>query len=183
MIGIIVVVVADVVIVVAVVVSFEVPKDLSHRLNHYDLPGREVHHQRRRRRRLIVVGVVIVCITIVSSCRWTPLSAAASDGSSGCHRGARRRWPCRLRRARTTRRRKLRHPMAVDWVVASFGPRGHCHPHESRGRVHGLGGRPPGSGGLAPPDDGPCERAVGDADGPLRCECLCQRRIPTGLLS
>ena len=114
---IIVVVVADVVIVVAVVVSFEVPKDLSHRLNHHDLPGRDVHRQRRRRRRLIVVGVVIVCITMISSCRWAPLCAAASDRRSGCHRGARRRWPCRLRLARTTRRRKLGHPV-VDGVVA-----------------------------------------------------------------
>ena len=35
----------------------------------------------------------------------------------------------------------------------------------------GSGGRS-GSGGLAPPDGGPCERAVGHADGPLRCEML-----------
>ena len=80
---------------------------------------RLVHRQRRRRRRLIVVGVVIVCITMISSCRWAPLCAAASDRRSGCHRGARRRWPCRLRLARTTRRRKLGHPV-VDWVVASL---------------------------------------------------------------
>ena len=51
-------------------------------------------------------------ISSCSSCRWAPFRAAASDGRSGCHRGARRRWPCRLRLARTTRKRKLEHRQA-----------------------------------------------------------------------
>ena len=63
-------------------------------------------HMRLRELELLVLHMV-------------PFCAAASGGRSGCHRGARRRWPCRLRLARTTRRRKLGHTV-VDWVVASL---------------------------------------------------------------